>query len=112
MKKNLLKDVVRNYRAYKDDSTMLYARVERTLATAETEVFLVPVGSRGKPPDGTNYLIGTRAIEEVMAALEQNGLHCNERGKVKAVIHYADRDCFIEAPDLTEADFVPIQEEG
>ena len=60
-------------------------------------------------PEGLVYFLELSVIRSVMDALEQNGLHCNECGKVKAVLYYADRDSFIEASDLTEADLLPPQ---
>jgi hypothetical protein len=88
-----------DWRAHElDDSVYVPAGTEASL---DTEVNVLPFDrARKRPIEGQQYLLGIEQIRDVVEGLEQQlGRAATPTERLRAVLHYARHDAFIDPRD-------------
>jgi hypothetical protein len=99
MRLRLLRDVLRDFRAYElDDSLYLPEGVEPSL---DAQVSVLPFDrQRRRISEGHRYLLGIEQVRDAMEGLErQLGRTTTPNEGLRAVLHFAQHDAFIDPND-------------
>jgi hypothetical protein len=99
MGRGLLGDVLRDWRKYElDDSIYLPAGTE---SSVDVEVSVLPFDrTRKRVFEGQQYLLGIEQVRDVVEGLErQLGRSATPNERLRAVLHFAGHDAFIDPRD-------------